>query len=85
MTKRQRLVLVSLTGHQRLGDHVTLVMTEACLLPQFADGIVVRLSHYPPEDSMSRSRILSSLAAASLGIALLGACSSESLTERAAS
>lgn len=34
---------------------------------------------------MSRSRIVSSLAAASLGIALLGACSAESLTERAAS
>lgn len=34
---------------------------------------------------MSRSRILSSLAAASLGVALLGACSAESLTERAAS
>jgi len=32
---------------------------------------------------MSRSRILSSIAAASLGIALLGACSAESLTERA--
>ena len=32
---------------------------------------------------MSRSRILSSIAAASLGIALLGACSTEALTERA--
>jgi len=76
---------VSLTGHQRLGDHVTLVMTEVCVLPQFVDEIVVRLKMYPPEDPMSRSRILSSLAAASLGIALLGACSAESLTERAAS
>jgi hypothetical protein len=34
---------------------------------------------------MSRSRILSSIATASLGIALLGACGGESLTERAAS
>jgi len=34
---------------------------------------------------MSRSRILSSIATASLGIALLGACSAEALTERAAS
>ena len=34
---------------------------------------------------MSRSRILSSIAAASLGIIMLGACSAESLTERAAS
>ena len=34
---------------------------------------------------MSRSRIVSSIAAASLGILLLGACSAESLTERAAS
>ena len=76
---------MSLTGHQRLGDHVTLVMTEVCVLPQFVDEIVVRLKMYPPEDPMSRSRILSSLAAASLGIALLGACSAESLTERAAS
>jgi len=32
---------------------------------------------------MSRSRILSSIAAAGLGIALLGACSAESLAERA--
>ena len=60
-------------------------MTEVCVLPQFVDEIVVRLKMYPPEDPMSRSRILSSLAAASLGIALLGACSAESLTERAAS
>ncbi|MDA9241651.1 hypothetical protein N9812_02545 [bacterium] len=64
---------------------MTLVMTEVCVLPQFVDEIVVRLKMYPPEDPMSRSRILSSLAAASLGIALLGACSAESLTERAAS
>jgi len=34
---------------------------------------------------MSRSRILKSIAAASLGIALLGACSTDSFTERAAS
>ncbi len=34
---------------------------------------------------MSQSRILTSIAAASLGILLLGACSAESLTERAAS
>jgi len=34
---------------------------------------------------MSRFRILSSLAAASLSIAMLGACSAEALTERAAS
>ena len=60
-------------------------MTEVCVLPQFVDEIVVRLKMYPPEDPMSRSRILSSLAAASLGVALLGACSAESLTERAAS
>ena len=33
---------------------------------------------------MSRSRILSSIAAAGLGIVMLGACSAESLTERAA-
>ncbi len=33
---------------------------------------------------MSRSRILTSIATASLGIALLGACSADSLTERAA-
>jgi len=34
---------------------------------------------------MSRSRILSTIAATALGVTLLGACSAESLTERAAS